>query len=818
MKQKRLSIPELMQRISPSGLVPPQCIETEESLLGAMMIDKNSAAQAIEILGMRTTEDTPFYRGTHTLVYLAAIALDSRSEPIDLVSILGELRRNGTASSIESVASWLAELTTKIVTTINAAHHAKLILQSFFSRELIKTCEEYKLRAFGGEDIFALSAEAESSVANIGAIKQGGPVRASEEWPGTFEGLLRAGELKVFSGVRSGFDSIDKITHGWQPGEQVILAARPSQGKAQPYESKILTPDGWTTMGKISIDDFVLTPDGRSVKVRRISYQPLRQIYKVSFSDGRTVECCLEHLWRVRTKHWDWRVLTTQQIIAFSKSVRYSSGFEIQNINGHGWGNPNPCSIDPWVLGYLLGNGCLKGSTPRFSSADKECIDRMAASIPDAVFSHSGKYDYRISFRGSGAIGTNPIKKELRRLNLLVGSPDKFIPEEFFGSERTVRIELLRGLLDSDGWVSQGMIGFSSSSKRLSEGVVQLARSLGHNASLRLKTNVSYLKNGVKYPARDAFIVSIATTSEDDLFFLERKKKRVRKKRRGLKLKIVRIEESRVAPAKCIEIDSPDGLYITDEYTATHNSALLLQLALNAARRGHGVVFFSLEMKKRALMRRLVSMITGIDHDLLKSGIPKHDERWDLISDAGRQIEMLPIYFDDERGLNPLDIRARVARVKRKHNIELVCVDYLQKMNPGMKMESREREIAYISGSLFTLWGQMNVAGIVASQLNRNIEQSDRQPIMSDLRESGSLEQDADIIAFIHYPNRRDVSLDVEPVEIIFAKNRDGSTGMVQLEFKKNLTRFDIPELPQFESSEHPALSQTPEPISDLPF
>ncbi|MBS1904345.1 MAG: replicative DNA helicase [Bacteroidetes bacterium] len=219
--------------MSGSGLVPPQAVEIEESLLGAMMIDKVAANRALEVLGDRTLEDSPFYREAHTAIYRAMVDLDSKGEPIDVLSVTSRLRLNGTLEEVGGPA-YLVELTSKVVTTANVEAHARLLLEKYLGRELIRTCEEIKLRAFLGEDdTFELLDQAEGSLFHLSETRHRRSFqrmdRLSHE---TMEHLQHIHDHhSSITGVQTGLTDLDEITGGWQKTDLIIIAARPSQGK-----------------------------------------------------------------------------------------------------------------------------------------------------------------------------------------------------------------------------------------------------------------------------------------------------------------------------------------------------------------------------------------------------------------------------------------------------------------------------------------------------------------------------------------------------------------------------------------------------------
>ncbi|NRB39314.1 MAG: replicative DNA helicase [Pseudomonadales bacterium] len=204
-------------------------------------------------------------------------------------------------------------------------------------------------------------------------------------------------------------------------------------------------------------------------------------------------------------------------------------------------------------------------------------------------------------------------------------------------------------------------------------------------------------------------------------------------------------------------------------------------------------IVFSMEMSAEQLMMRLVSAIGRIDAGAIKRGTLQDDD-WPKLSAAVQKMKDLPLYIDDTPGINPTDLRSRVRRIHRQHGgIGMIMVDYLQLMTVAGKSEGRTAEISEISRCLKGLAKEFDCPVIALSQLNRSLEQRpNKRPIMSDLRESGAIEQDADIIMFIYRDEIYDEdSPDKGKAEIILGKHRAGETGTVQLQFIGRYTRFD---------------------------
>jgi replicative DNA helicase len=209
------------------------------------------------------------------------------------------------------------------------------------------------------------------------------------------------------------------------------------------------------------------------------------------------------------------------------------------------------------------------------------------------------------------------------------------------------------------------------------------------------------------------------------------------------------------------------------------------------------VAVFSMEMGAEQLALRFVSSLGQVSQGHLRNG-RFADEDWPKITGAIQQMSEAPLFIDDTPALTPTDVRARARRLKRQHDVGLIVVDYLQLMSTGSSNENRATEISEISRSLKALARELEVPVIVLSQLNRSVEQRpDKKPQMSDLRESGAIEQDADLIAFIY---RDEVYNDESPkkgqADIIIAKHRNGEIGDFSLTFRGQFSRFEnyVPE------------------------
>jgi len=204
------------------------------------------------------------------------------------------------------------------------------------------------------------------------------------------------------------------------------------------------------------------------------------------------------------------------------------------------------------------------------------------------------------------------------------------------------------------------------------------------------------------------------------------------------------------------------------------------------------VVFFSMEMSNAQLAHRMIASYAGIDSQRLRRRAFSHDHEWKRILDTCAAFERAPLFVDDTPGMTAMELRSKARRVKQLHDIQAVYVDYLQLMHVP-RAESRQVEIATISRSLKALGRELGIPIVALAQLNRMAEgRQDKRPVMSDLRESGAIEQDADVILLLHREEyyRRDDESVKNQAEIIVAKQRNGPVGTVTLHFDNKLTKF----------------------------
>ncbi|MGB6429857.1 MAG: replicative DNA helicase [Candidatus Acidiferrales bacterium] len=241
----------------------------------------------------------------------------------------------------------------------------------------------------------------------------------------------------------------------------------------------------------------------------------------------------------------------------------------------------------------------------------------------------------------------------------------------------------------------------------------------------------------------------------------------------------------------------PSELIILAARPSVGKTALALNLAENVAVRSSDparVAVFSLEMSKESLLMRLLSSLGGVDAHKFRTGHLSRED-WRVMTDALARLSQSPLWIDDSGGTTVMEIGAKARRLKRDKGLDLVIVDYLQLISVRGRFSNRNEEVTSITRSLKALAKELKVPFLVLSQLTRAPEREDRRPQLADLRESGAIEQDADVVMFIHRPSAfksEEAPEERAKTELIIAKQRNGPTDRIHFVFRANHTRFEV--------------------------
>lgn len=354
----------------------------------------------------------------------------------------------------------------------------------------------------------------------------------------------------------------------FQIGGYICIRASRQIGKEQPVDCKVLTPDGWLPIGDISPGDWVFDGDGLPTKVIKTHPQGVKPSYKLTFTDSSTTRCGEDHLWVCKTngaRHWKTRSLKEIRSLKGGDDPTSDQGVRIPLAKPIQF-RENTHIIHPYVLGVLLGDGSIATGNLKITSADEQLLLKIKKLQPNIELKKVAKYVYNI------CTGYNsPFVGELKRLNVRKTSEQKFIPQEYLYDSVENRIELLRGLMDTDGSIyGKCQMEFYSSSKQLSEDVKFLVQSLGGTAEVKIKETY-YIKDNTTIPCKPCYRLKIRLWDINP-FSLDRKASRFYKIKYNANRILDRIEYAGEFESICIEVDSPNCTYITEDCIVTHNS------------------------------------------------------------------------------------------------------------------------------------------------------------------------------------------------------------------------------------------------------
>jgi replicative DNA helicase len=730
---------------SSMGKLPPQAIELEEAVLGALMLEKDALNAVIDIL-----KPDSFYKEAHQAIYRAVIALFGNSEPIDLLTVTQQLRQAGELELIGG-AQYITTLTTKINSAANIESHARIVAEMAMKREMIRVASKILQDAFEDTtDVFTLLDTVEQSLFNISEsnIRKNYADMTTIMTDALKELEIRRNQKDGLTGVPSGFSNLDRLTSGWQPTELVILAARPAMGKCLGKGTKVVMFDGTLkNVEDVQVGDWLMGDDSTPRQVRSLA-RGMENMYWVHQNRGisyRVNESHILSLKRSRNegKHHKGDVINIGVKEYLNQSDKFRSNYKGYKVAIEL--AEKPVEIDPYFFGLWLGDGHSYSS--RITTIDPEVIaylDTYAHELNLSLVKYEQLHktpNYGITSGQRGLRTEFCIQEELRELDTL---GNKHIPDVYLYNSAVNRLKLLAGLIDSDGHYQADYDCYEITQKneKLSRQIKYLADSLGFRASLNEKTATI---SEIGYESQ-VFRVRISGDLTKIPVKIERKKARPRKSKIDWRVTGIQVEFDCFDEYYGFEIDG-NHLFLLEDMTVTHNTAFVVSSLRNAAVDfGMPVAIFSLEMSAVQLVNRMISAEAEIDSEKLKKGnLAPHE--WTQLHQRIDRLMRAPIFIDDTPALSILELRAKCRRLKQQHDIKMVVIDYLQLMQGdtgGRGGGNREQEIASISRALKNLAKELHVPVIALSQLSRAVETrgGDKRPQLSDLRESGCVTGD----------------------------------------------------------------------------
>jgi len=784
-------------------------LNIERAVLSAIIFDPETYE---EIAAKLMSHD--FYLPFHQHIFASMEELSREEKPIDEEFLRSKLDSMGkfdevamldllSANPISNTAAYLTEIkakSSKRALATLATEIKKVVIEDDLPAEEVMNLVEKKLYEITQNNTNEDFRESkEITLAMMDEINR----------------LKALGNSKLV-GVDTGFKNLNDKTSGFGKGDLVIIAARPAMGKCLGKGTNVLMYDG--TLQKVEdvkVGDKLMGDDSTPRNVLSLA-RGQEEMYWIRQNKGIDYRVNKSHILSLkrsrnegRHKHGD--VLNIEVSKYIEKSDKFKSNYKGYKVAVEF--EEKSLDIEPYFLGLWLGDG--RSSDVRIATQDDEVVEYLQ----DYAFQLDKKL-HRYAVDGKCTMyGITNIQKEgaLRdvshslqgQLRLLGVIENKHIPQNYLTGSTEQRLALLAGLIDSDGYYDDKyhVMEIVQKRKELAQQVKFLADSLGFRASF-VKKKASIKSIGYEC---DVYRVRIVGHLDSIPTRIARKQARALVSKREHKHTGIKVEFDKVDDYYGFVLDG-NHLFLLEDMTVTHNTALVLNIALKAIERNEGVAFFSLEMPAEQLMLRLLSAKTSIPLQALRVG-DLRDEQWSQLSAATQDLGSKKLFVDDGGYATIHHVRSKLRKLKAQHpEISIAIIDYLQLMS-GEGKEGRQQEVSEISRGLKQLARELQIPIVALSQLNRGVESRDnKRPMLSDLRESGAIEQDADIILFVY---RDDVYREAmekeremkakaegkeystefkkkseEDAEIIIGKQRNGPTGTVELVFQKNYTRF----------------------------
>lgn len=830
--------------------LPPQDIAAEQGALGGMLLSKDAIGNVLEVLKPRD-----YYRPAHEMIHNAIVDLYSHDEPADPITVAAELKKRGELDRIGG-PSYLHTLVNSVPTAANADFYADIVQQRAVLRRLIEAGGRIVGMGYAGEGEAEKIVDA-AQVEIFNVVEQRSedetlPMSATID--ATLDHIEELGRNNGgIPGLATGFADLDALTGGLRGGQMIVIAARPGMGKALDLGTALPTPTGWTTMGNVQVGDYLIGADGNPTRVvAATDVMHNRRCFEVEFSDGSVLVADAEHQWLTETRkarRGDGgagpAVVTTAEIAGTvlciardrrpNHSVTVAAAAQLPDAD---------LPLGPYTLGAWLGDGTSLGSnittpdmeviaqieaegyrTKRFGDlrhniflperpelSRRNCVvcgtefqpltsqvktcgrscggkaKGMSAPVPQPTCPDCGRpYTGLKGLCRACRADHGTVPAILRTMGVL---GNKHIPTQYLRASEAQRRALLAGLLDSDGYCApQGTIQFSVTNERLARDAWELALSLGYKSTLTSKpTRLNGKDCGTAW--------TVTFTTSDRVFRLPRKAARLKPtttpvvKRRF----IVDVRPVPSVPVRCVQVDNDDHMYLAGRtWIPTHNSTIAMDIARHCSiTNGLPSLFLSLEMGHNEINMRILSAEAKVALHHLRTGNVTDDD-WTRLARKRQPIHDAPLFVDVTPNMSILDVRTKGRRVKQKHGLNLLVVDYLQLMaGGGRKAENRQLEVAEISRQLKLLAGELDVPVLALSQLNRGPEQrADKKPVVSDLRESGAIENDADMVILLHREDAYEpASQRAGEVDVIIGKHRGGPQATITVAAQLHYSRL----------------------------
>ncbi len=586
----------------------------------------------------------------------------------------------------------------------------------------------------------------------------------NEEYSKLGEGLLEWVQDKINNpnqviGISSGLEHYDKAIGRLRRKAISVIGARPKQGKAQTLDSIIYTPNGPITMGDVKIGDIICDANGGTCRVIGVHPQGIKDIYEVTFTDNDKVYCCDEHLWEVSTSRFPVKLGTIKK-----KQNKYIVNTEnLKNTlyrekNRPRWyvrlSNPvhfnhQKVEIPPYLMGVLIGDGGITHSIT-YINTDEELINKVNTLLDEKYNSNKVKNTIRYGItKGKNSTTANIYKEILTKYGLFgCNSHTKFIPKKYLYNSVQCRIELFKGLMDTDGSIyKDGSCEYSTTSHQLALDVKELVNSLGGLAkiSTRYTTCGSDKCNKCKSEEKHfSYRLGIKFNNTGDIFFLDRKLQRGRvRKKPELKRRINNIKYIGKKECQCISVDSVDNLYLTNHFIPTHNSILTDFFALKiGGAQNIPTLILDTEMTKEDHFSRMLASMTSVETYQIETGEFVNDQvKLQRVKLGAEKLSKAPITYQSIPGKDINQVISVMKKWVRKDvgfdengrtKDCIIIYDYLKLVDSkDMASMAEYQAIGFLMTSLHNFAHKYDVPIIAFVQLNRDGIEKESSDIVS---------------------------------------------------------------------------------------
>lgn len=777
-----------------TGKLPPQAIDLEKAVIGAILLDSKSIKEVIDLLSPEV-----FYIDQHKFIYKAIQTLSNDNSPIDILTVTQELIKTNKIDYVGGT-HYLIEITQNVSSSAHIEFHARIVIQKYVMREYIRISNEVIQKSYEiDSDIFDIKDMIELRVSEIVSRYMSRGSNESKEDPGQeLLEKMKARERGEKPGTAIGLESFDDWSGGLQLRELITIAGRPGMGKGLVLSELVKTPRGNKKISDLVVGDEICNSYGSVSNITGVFPQGKRPVYEITFDDGLKVKADDQHLWEVQDRKIrkkgskEIRVISTSQLIKeglyVNKTKRKNFSIRYAEPVNH---SKKQLLIDPYILGCLIGDGYLSEQGITFSNPEDDILSKFENYFGDN-FVNKG-----IESR----IRKCEVNDELKHYGLIGKlSYDKFIPNNYLYSSIEDRLKILQGLLDTDGNVVTGNenhIEYSTTSEKLKNNIMTLVRGLGGRCSFTEKMG-KYKKDNIHTETRINYRIWI--TFPCDIIPVSSKKHLLKyiNKKQFHKRFINKIEYVGEEETVCISVDSKDKCFLMNDYLVTHNTTVAIAIAYHIAFvLLKDVMFFSIEMSKTDLYNRFASRMTGIPFQLIRLGKTSIQE-YKIVDNAFKFLDKSKLHvFDMVDKINFFDkLVIKIREYAISHNCKIVFIDYVQLIKLQRSSGDKTADLTDITRDLKSLANELGITIVILAQLNRGVDNRvSKVPNLADLKQSGSIEEDSDTVIFPyrpHYYEEKESTNTLPQKELnktrfIVAKGRSIGTGefMANLDFMK---------------------------------